>query len=841
MSISSISLTALSFSKSLTDIPLVQHTLLALDDDEDYQQLWTLEWNWGFKRGELPHRSHLNRLELRSDMLESYQNKGWMLSPTQETLQAMVKVLSHNSRADASSRKTLGEGFFKAEYEYDIKAIQLHDPSEQRAIYATLQDGTSRAFAYPYEDLPKVKSQAHPLFVIFVADYLLMHAIPFDYFCYTRVFRRPIIDLTRVWQRRPPIDFIYGPDIPKEHRHPRSMCGSDLQATADSSSVVSSSADLTKRTDTTIAPNPQKESLAEVSIFVAHNWASIPGSQCTPSAVALGKRKRGAEPDLEGAACRLSSDTLARIPQCEPDANQRIHIWMDKQATHADNQECRSPDATLEAAVALARYTEEASRDPEEVLCAMKRLPTGIVPHGQMRDTSRYSSNTWAHQEKCPSEGFARTTWMSGMTCSKHLLFQVDSLNIYAPLISHPATAANIAYIIGFSVRSASHRRAAGASAERAQAQSRGGLDRNRGSETQERESQEKRRYCALRPHPPPSMTWTLTPPSNPEPPTTAALREAAAILIATLALASTLVQILASTLTLASPITRIALTDDPGVLPVVLLSLAFPHVGMRYGAYQVNHHLDRYHSQNITVRYNDKESRINRDTTTGKYHCPCGAIQHARRSGLVLRRLCARKVHPPPDTNVCEEAATDDESYGDHNKGQRPSSRKRKAASGAGAPSSLSAPGRMLASSASSRETRALPQRRIRHVRSPSGSSDDEDLDVVVVIKRPPPPLPVRRGSAPAAHKTPTTAQRNGSHAPAAAQHVLDGDEDEQAEDDPSGMDPATTVDIQDHELDRVIKEEEQRNAQLKRKYYEVLKEQSETLKKKIRMAKKE
>ncbi|TRM57416.1 hypothetical protein BD626DRAFT_540617 [Schizophyllum amplum] len=35
-------------------------------------------------------------------------------------------------------------------------------------------------------------------------------------------------------------------------------------------------------------------------------------------------------------------------------------------------------------------------------------------------------------------------------------------------------------------------------------------------------------------------------------------------------------------------PITRIALTDDPGVLPVVLLSLAFPHVGMRYGTYQI-------------------------------------------------------------------------------------------------------------------------------------------------------------------------------------------------------------------------------------------------------------
>lgn len=66
----------------------------------------------------------------------------------------------------------------------------------------------------------------------------------------------------------------------------------------------------------------------------------------------------------------------------------------------------------------------------------------------------------------------------------------------------------------------------------------------------------------------------------DPDPPTTAALREAALILIATLALAS--------------PIIRTELTDDPTVLPLVLLCLASPHVGTRYGACQAVRALSR-------------------------------------------------------------------------------------------------------------------------------------------------------------------------------------------------------------------------------------------------------
>ena len=87
-----------------------------------------MEWFWGLSKGSLPLGSDFNSFQsefavsqwcsvltltlfasVRADMVQSYNEDGWRLVPTPDTLKAIETMLRHNARADDNSRKVFTE------------------------------------------------------------------------------------------------------------------------------------------------------------------------------------------------------------------------------------------------------------------------------------------------------------------------------------------------------------------------------------------------------------------------------------------------------------------------------------------------------------------------------------------------------------------------------------------------------------------------------------------------------------------------------------------------------------------------------------------------------------
>lgn len=343
---------------------------MTLDKDRHHQRIYTLEWLSGLNRGELQLESPMNRIEcgawsseivpllatsvpVRSDMLDSFDEEDWMLVPTQETCEMLFAFLLHNARADVASRKVLTDEFSAAEHEYDFKPVRTCDPNKRPVLYAQTGDGVPRAFPYPYEGL-RVRSRAHPLFVLYMADNFVVYRNHPGFYDESSAVFKQIARPLRLLHRSPPVEFVYGSDLPQEHRHPRSLAPSSVHRS---------------------------------------NGGPSHGSAST-----LGKRKRGEgsqEPDLDARAAedKPMDDLYAHKFE--------VYAWAASVEMDDSTLRCASTtgsaedDAALaqEADAALAQYAQEAFRDPEEVMRTGRRLESVSTPRGQKRDTSRFCSN----------------------------------------------------------------------------------------------------------------------------------------------------------------------------------------------------------------------------------------------------------------------------------------------------------------------------------------------------------------------------------------------------------------------------------------------------------------
>ncbi|KAL1695888.1 hypothetical protein GGG16DRAFT_44563 [Schizophyllum commune] len=371
----SIPSAALTMNPCFPDIPIEKSTLLSLDVDADYQLIWTLEWFWGLRRGELPLRSTLNEIELRADVMTTFKNVDWMLVPTEETMEKMEMICEHNDFADATSRKALSEHV----YEYELKPLGFTSEYRRATLYATLEDGTLRAYQYPYEDLPRIRSPAHPFFVVMLANLYACRLAPCGTPSFIHDTVNAILRITSYWRDAPPTSFIYGPKIAREHRHPQSVAGS-VASKRKKAKHHKRSSDKLQTADT------KKTARAKEG-----------------SGSSLGKRKRGSDAAHESSGAsssQLSSHALATLPADKLDTEEAIHTWMDKKDLPSGGGRCTTPEPPPDVAAALTQYATEPSRDPEETLRAGKRFKRGIIPTWQKPDTSRYCSNDWAH-EKC--------------------------------------------------------------------------------------------------------------------------------------------------------------------------------------------------------------------------------------------------------------------------------------------------------------------------------------------------------------------------------------------------------------------------------------------------------
>ncbi|KAI4518555.1 hypothetical protein K525DRAFT_208222 [Schizophyllum commune Loenen D] len=338
MSTAMVPLTALSFSKEIGPIPVVERTLITFEEAMEFQVIWTLEWCWGVDRGGIHLKIPLNRMELRADMAKSFDDEDWTLMPTRETLRGMSHLLQHNARADAHSRRNAIEECRPKECEYELKFVGYREPGEEPTIYAPIGDAEPRAFEFPYTDL-RIRSCAHPFYVVYRA-HLLVTVRHHSWNDKTLPsLNENTMKISKRWRKTPPTEFRYGPDFPLEHCHPGSIAG------------------------------------------------SVNGSSHSTSSLRKRKRTAGGTDVNFEASSRLCARTLGLSSLGSLYADRTAVVsWLDM--LEPGDIDCRcTPES------ALTDYTQEPSRDPREVMrtgwCPFKISR----PLGQERDMSRWTSS----------------------------------------------------------------------------------------------------------------------------------------------------------------------------------------------------------------------------------------------------------------------------------------------------------------------------------------------------------------------------------------------------------------------------------------------------------------
>ncbi|KAI5886938.1 uncharacterized protein SCHCODRAFT_02602661 [Schizophyllum commune H4-8] len=339
---------------------VVNYCLVDIDAGRYQRQMEHFEYYWGLGKGELALDTELNHIQLRKDMADKLDCQEWAIMPTQDTLDAMISLSRYNASQDVNARRHYSEILPEVEYEYEFVPLYVCQP-----IYAKTGRST-RTFRPPYARMPRLKSRAHPLFVIFkMVDVLILFISTSD--SKERAYTCSAIDVAKCWEATPPPEFLIGSDVWQSHRHPLSDDGSKVQDQLKGG----------KRTHKQ-PRNVRKSTRAPCSLPKAHTGPSIYDRQQRPI-----KEMTSALP-----LYRLSGRTESSSGLSE----QELHDWMER----ARGQASAPPDSTADDRL-LAEYQKERARDPDNALRLRNVYDLGGVitgPRGS--DRSRYSSNDWA-------------------------------------------------------------------------------------------------------------------------------------------------------------------------------------------------------------------------------------------------------------------------------------------------------------------------------------------------------------------------------------------------------------------------------------------------------------
>ncbi|KAI5826234.1 hypothetical protein K523DRAFT_375153 [Schizophyllum commune Tattone D] len=352
-----ISSSSLSTRRSVKNSPIIEH----------------FEYYWGMERGDLSLDSQMNHIKLRSDMVQGLRDSNWVFMPTQDTLQAMYELVQYNMTAPVEARKRFLDVFPDKEYEYDVIPLCMN-LKKRAALYA--HGGTHiKAFQAPFADLPRIKSRAHPFFVVFMSSELLdgcaVHVLPMDRADLLMCSAGRIVSC---WMKEPPAAFLVGPDVWKQHRHPLSDDGQEARTALGDSRKVNVSPMRLRRS--TRAPCRQQKVAASVKPYARYD---VRPTRTRGSALPRSGFESGEEDDhlaYDIADLRAWVDKVER----RRGASSWPATWIDKEAADDDM---------------LACYRRESARDADDALHPKTTHSGGgvaLVGH----DRSRYSSNNWA-------------------------------------------------------------------------------------------------------------------------------------------------------------------------------------------------------------------------------------------------------------------------------------------------------------------------------------------------------------------------------------------------------------------------------------------------------------
>ncbi|KAL1674739.1 hypothetical protein EV122DRAFT_281733 [Schizophyllum commune] len=364
--------------RTVKNCPIVKHRLLSLDVGQYCRQIQHFEYYWGMQKGELNLDSPLNHIELRPDMSKRLGSGDWTLIPTPETLRSMLQMAEHNKTAPLHARKHYLQEFPAQEYEYVVIPLCMLE-EKPPTLYV---HGGARAKMYrpPYKDLPRIRSHAHPFFVVWVAS----EQIDMDASSYlpekdAQLITDAVGDIVDCWDKQPPEAFLIGPDVWRQHRHPLSDDGQEADAALRNSRKVNVPT-ASKTRKTTRAPCRQPKAVAKAKPYARYDdrRAADRGSALPRPGVQSVERPEGhIAYDLsdlrtwnDRARVESTSTSLSWSP-----------TWLDDEA---------ASDGVL------AQYRGESVRDAEDALHPQSTINGGGLVLGRGEDRSRFSSDNWA-------------------------------------------------------------------------------------------------------------------------------------------------------------------------------------------------------------------------------------------------------------------------------------------------------------------------------------------------------------------------------------------------------------------------------------------------------------
>ncbi|KAL1734988.1 hypothetical protein EV714DRAFT_280652 [Schizophyllum commune] len=336
------------------------------------------EYYWGMQKGELDLESPLNHIELRLDMSERLSSGDWTLIPTPETLGSMLQMAEYNMTAPLHARKHYLLEFPAQEYEYVMIPLCM---LEEKPPTLYVHGGARPKMYRPlYKDLPRIRSSAHPFFVVWVAS----EQIDMDASSYlpekdAQLITDAVGDIVDCWDKQPPEAFLVGPDVWRQHRHPLSDDGQEADAALRNSRMDNVPA-ASKTRKTTRAPCRQSKSVAKAKPYARYDDrpAADRGSALPrPGIQSVERPEFYIAYDLSDlrtwnnrARVESTSTSLPWSP-----------TWLDDEA---------ASDGVL------AQYRRESVRDAKDALHPQSTINGGGLVLGRGEDRSRFSSNNWA-------------------------------------------------------------------------------------------------------------------------------------------------------------------------------------------------------------------------------------------------------------------------------------------------------------------------------------------------------------------------------------------------------------------------------------------------------------
>ncbi|KAL1754383.1 hypothetical protein FB107DRAFT_291709 [Schizophyllum commune] len=374
----SIPSTSMSTQENMDALPIVNYRLVDFDTSLYRRQVEHFEYYWGLQKGELDLDTPFNHIQLRSDMAKRLDENEWTIVPTKRTINAIIALSDFNKTADVHKRRRFTEVLPEQEYEYDF--VPLHITQGDRPSMYLKRGSTTRTINKAYSKMPRIKSRAHPLFVVFRTDRDILSA----YYTISKSKKDRLRDMTHAvlfrWQDCPPIEFLVGPDVWAKHRHPWSDDGSVARAQLSTCKPPPAKKPARAVRKSTRAPSPQhKTPQARPSVYdYARRPPPCPNSPVLPrSTRASSSGSSASDADVEFSAADLQDWLNSVKPEPKP-----------KRAF---------PSSPRRDAV-LARYRKEPARSPANALrVSLLLVLGGLVAEGS-DGTNRevYTSNDWA-------------------------------------------------------------------------------------------------------------------------------------------------------------------------------------------------------------------------------------------------------------------------------------------------------------------------------------------------------------------------------------------------------------------------------------------------------------